>query len=459
MNRYRDVELGAALCELHVPEHAPEFHERLRERLAEEGRRVPARRAAPRRARRPRIVRVAALAAAVAVVAAAVGIPLLDRADRVGGGPERASAAEIQEHVRAALAGLESLSGVLVEDGPRPGDEARWRFALTTRGDFRITGLTVDEDASYDARAGLYRSSAVSESLGGAGGRLQAEIRGVAPGPPDESPATWRLPRTFGAVVRAFLGEDEPAVEEVEHDGRPAWRLTLDAVPNAIVPEVSGDRLEIVVDRESGLPVRVLETKGGAFVRSLAIEDVVVDEPPAPRTFRLEFPPGAEVDRRDAGFRRVGLGEVDDTIGYAPLVPAWIPEGYELAEVAVAQEGSFTGTEAGNPRSLGVVSLSFRRGFDQFLVTTRLADVPNGSGLPVEERWSDPLATGEGFRDRPEPLELDAGALAGARAELLLAARTAPHVWAVTPALVVTVGGDLTRAELVRVTESLRRDG
>jgi hypothetical protein len=92
-------------------------------------------------------------------------------------------------------------------------------------------------------------------------------------------------------------------------------------------------------------------------------------------------------------------------------------------------------------------------------VTTRLADVPNGSGLPVEERWSDPLATGEGFRDRPEPLELDTGALAGARAELLLAARTTPHIWSVTPELVVTVSGDLTRAELVRVTESLRSDG
>ena len=50
-------------------------------------------------------------------------------------------------------------------------------------------------------------------------------------------------------------------------------------------------------------------------------------------------------------------------------------------------------------------------------------------------------------------------ALAGARAELLLAPRATPHVWAVTPELVVTVNGDLTRAELLRVTETLRRDG
>jgi hypothetical protein len=456
MNRYRDHELGVALRELEVPEHRPEFHALLRERLEAE---AASRRPAPRGpAARTRLLRVAALAAAVAVAAAVVGLPRLDR-EPGGGGPEPATAAEIRAHVSAALAGLESLSGVLVEDGPQAGDEARWRFTLTTRGDLRFTGLTIPEDASYDAGAGLYRSSAPSASMQGEPARFHAEIRGVAPGPPDENPAAWRLPRRFGAFVRAALAAEDPRVEEVEHDGRPAWRLTTDAVPNAIVPDFSGDTLEITVDRESGLPVRVLETRGGAFVRSLTLEDLAANRPPAPETFRLEFPAGAEVSRRDAGFRRVTLDQAAGVVGYAPLVPAWIPEGYELAEVAVARAASYTGAEAGNPRSLRVVSLSFRRGFDQFLVTTRVADVPNGSGLPVEERWSDPLATGEGYRDEPRPLELRAGALAGARAELVLAPRAAPHVWAVTPELVVTVGGDLGRADLVRVTESLRRDG
>lgn len=458
MNRYRDVELGAALRELEVPEHGPDFHALLRERLAAERARRPIPRARRAPARRPRVLRVAALAAALAVAAAVVGLPRLDRGPVVGG-PEPATAAEIKAHVRAALAGLESLSGVLVEDGPQPGDEARWRFSLTTRGDVRVTGITLDEDASYDAGTGLYRSSAPSEALEGDPTFFHAEARGVAPGPPDESPAAWRLPQRFGGLVRALLADEDPRVAEVEHDGRAAWRLTVDAVPNAIVPDFSGDRLEIIVDRETGLPVRVLETKAGSFVRSISLEELAVDEPPPAGTFRLEFPSGAEVDRRNIGFRRVGLDEVAGAAGYAPLVPAWIPEGYELAEVAVAREGSPTGTEAGNPRSLRVVSLSFRRGFDQFVVTTRLADVPNGSGLPVEERWSDPLATGEGYRDEPERLDVRTGPLAGARAELLLAPRTVPHVWAVTPELVVTVGGDLAREELVRVTESLHRDG
>src|SRR5262249_7804536 len=153
----------------------------------------------------------------------------------------------------------------------------------------------------------------------------------------------------------------------------------------------------------------------------------------------LRFPRGADVMRSDDGFRRVPLRTVAGAVGYAPLVPRWVPDGYRLAEVAVARAAGPTGKEAGNPPSRMVVSLSYRRGLDQSLVTTRL----RGTGT-----WDDPLATGEGFVDRPETLRIDDGALIGAQAKLLIAPRGIPHVWAQTGDLVVTVGGDLTRAEL-----------
>jgi hypothetical protein len=88
-----------------------------------------------------------------------------------------------------------------------------------------------------------------------------------------------------------------------------------------------------------------------------------------------------------------------------------------------------------------VVSLSYRRGIDEFLVTTRL----RGSGS-----WDDPLASPEGFVDRPEHVR--AGSL---QAELVLSPQATPHLWALTDDLVVTVGGDLSRAELLRVAGSL----
>jgi hypothetical protein len=106
-----------------------------------------------------------------------------------------------------------------------------------------------------------------------------------------------------------------------------------------------------------------------------------------------------------------------------------------------------------------VVSLSYRRGLDQFLVTTRLSQVPSEiePELPPDAVWGDPLATGEGFVDGGEKLTISRGALQGEEAELLLVPRGIPHLWALTDQLVVTVGGDLSRAELIHVTESLKR--
>ena len=291
--------------------------------------------------------------------------------------------------MRAALAQAETLSGIVVSDGPRRGDENRWRFVLAANGDFRLTGITLVENIAYDAATGVERSLNPSASVGG-DTLFAAERRGIAPGPPDGGPATWLLPRNFGAVVRALLATDDPRVRETSYEGRPAWRLDIDVAPNAIVPELSGNRFEITVDRGTGIPVRVVERKDGAFLSEIRIEDIAVDAELGPDAFALEFPAGAEVLRSDDGFRRVELGEVEAAAGYAPLVPSFVPEGYELAEVAVAPRAAPTGAEAGNPESRMVVSLSYRRGLDQFLVTTRLAGVlvDGGPALPVEERWA-----------------------------------------------------------------------
>jgi hypothetical protein len=457
---YRDEELGAALRELEVPEHRPGFYAELDRRLAEESvaRIADARRRL--RARRIRLrwgLRVAAVGVVAAIVLFAIGIPRTERTPRIAG-PEVATAAEIKAKVRVALTSMRNLSGVFVFDGSEKGDVRRWRFALSAEGDFRLIGPTEEERIVYDASAGVARSTQTSASIGGET-LFYAVRRGVAPGPPDQGPPTWILPDEFGAFVRALLAAEDPRVREITYGGRPAWRLDIDTVPNAIVPEFSGDRLEITVDRGTGIPVRVVERKNGAFLEEIRIESLAVDADLPPDTFTLEFPAGAEVMRSDDGFRRMRLRDVATIVGYPPLVPAWVPEGYELTETAVAKESAPTGTEAANPPSRMVVSLSYRRGLDQFLVTTRLSGVPSElePELPPEEVWGDPLARGEGFIDDGEQLTIGRGALAGEEAELVIVPRGIPHLWALTDELVVTVGGDLSRAELVRVTESLRR--
>jgi hypothetical protein len=195
----------------------------------------------------------------------------------------------------------------------------------------------------------------------------------------------------------------------------------------------------------------VTETFRGEFRRQIRIEEPALDPPFDRDSSTLEFPPDARPNELEHGFRRVELGEVVAAVGYNPLVPAWLPEGYRPAGVAVHPgTGSPTGVEGSNPPSTDAVSAFYRRGLDQVLVTTRCRDVP---GLP--DSWSDPLATGEGYRDRAERVSLGRGALSGVEARLLLVPRNVPHLWALTDELVVTVSGDLSRAELVRVAESL----
>jgi hypothetical protein len=419
----RDRELGAALRALDVPEHAGGFEARLEQRLRAE--------------RRPALVRrrslrwgapMLAAAAAAAVVAVAIGIPETSQTPRIAG-PETASAAVVQARVRQAFASIESLSGTLVADGPGAGDRRRWSFALTAAGDFLLRGPHEGELIAYDAAAGVVRSAQRSSSAGG-DTLFYAERRGVAPGPPDEGPPTWILPSEYGAYVRALLASDDPRVVEIAYDGRPAWRLDVPLEPNELVPQSSGDELRVIVDRATGFPVRVVERRRGATVHELRIGGLLVDRPPARDAFRPAFPAGAEVSATDDGFRRLPLTGVAAAAGYRPLAPAWRPAGYELAEAAVGPEG--------------VVSLSYRRGLDQFLVTTRRASAV------------DPLRPPPGVRAVPQRVALR-GALAGGEADLVLAPQSVPHIWGTTGGLGITVGGDLSRVELIRVAESLER--
>ena len=435
----RDEWLGELLRELDVPTHGPAFHTDLRRRLADE-RRTTRRRGATRWA-----VRLAVAAAAAAVAVAVVGLPRGGSPSLTG--PQAASAALVKAHIRTALTTLQSLSGTLVARGPRETDGGRWRFALDAAGDLRLEGPKPGDVETYDAATGVVRSAQHSTSLG-ADTLFYAERSGVAPGPPDQGPPSWVLPEQYGAFLRAALADTPSSVQQTTYAGRPAWLLGVATTPNTIVPELSGDHLAITVDRATGMPVRIVERKNGAVLRELRIDDLVVDAKLPASTFALAFPAGAEVMHSDDGFERVPLDQVAAAVGYRPLVPGWVPEGYRLAEVAVAHEATPTGKEGDNPPSRMVVSLSYRRGVDQFLVTTRLRDDGN---------WRDPLASPEGYTDTPNPTALTAGALAGAQAQTVVSAHAEPHLWATGDALVVTVGGDLDRSTLARIANSLGR--
>ncbi len=425
---HRDDELGRRLRQLDVPEHGAAFYAELRARLEHEE---------PVRAGRRRSPwRYAAVAVAAIVVAGAIGLPRLGGGSDVG--PSVASAAVVQARVRDALAAMRTLSGTLISTGPARDDQARWRFMLDDRGDARLDGPGAGEVVTYDAATGVARSAQHSASMGGSA-VFYAERRGVAPGAPDQGPPTWILPAEFAAYVRAALDARDLAVRLVTYRGRPAWRLDVAAARPALDPALSGGAFQITVDRATGMPVRVDELQHGAVLRELRITGLAIDRTLPADAFRLAFPAGADVARSDDGFRRVSLAEAARGVGYAPLVPATVPGGYRLVEVATARTAAPVG---GNPASRMVVSLAYRRGLDQFVVTTRLRD---------DASWSDPFAA----QARAATVPIDRGALSGARAHVVLVPGATPQVWASTARLVVTIAGDLSRQELVEIASSL----
>jgi outer membrane lipoprotein-sorting protein len=446
----RDTELGERLRRLEVPEHDPGFFAALEARLqAETSSAAGERGAAPKRRSWLRLAWIPIPVAMVILVllwvfAGRLGIDSFK--------PETASAAEIAQKVATAVAEAKALRGTLVIVSPNETtgirDEMRWTFVSTAEGDFRLTGITRDEDLSYDHEAGVQRVVSVED-----GGELTfaSESTGLAVGPPDPAPAENILERNLGAVVRALLDSPDANVEEATYQGRPVWTLSTDVKVNLLV-DSSGDHMEVTVDQETGFPLRVVETREGEFVQELHLEGLEIDPELAADAFHLEFPTGTQVTHTDHGFQRVDPADLaaaaTATVGYVPVLPAEVPDGFVLTEVAVAEMGEPSGKEGMNPPAPGVVSAMYRRGFDRLIVSTRLV----GDDVSL---WSDPLASGEGFIDTPEKVVLTAGAFAGSTAELVVDARTVPHLWAMNDTLVVTVSGDLTRDELLAIAESL----
>jgi hypothetical protein len=442
----RDEQLGAALLQLDTPEHRPSFHAELERLLAAEaaGRR-------PVRRPRPRLrwgLRVA-FAAAVGALAF-VALDIVRSGDTPGPVEvEEATAADVKVAVSAAIARAESLSGTYVSKERTPEgdrvDTTRGTFVLLADGSYH-TKDGRREDA-YDAR----RRVSTLYDYGPGYDPFAHRARRLAAGPPD-SYTDSEFQRELGTVVRSLMTvNDNLPVQEIEVRGRRAWRISTPVRQDRLAgPPGSPDHVVIVVDQETGIPLRARWTQDGRLEEELRMTNVDVDADVSRSELRVRIPAGTELTRSNQGFQRVPLDGVEEVVGYAPLVPSWLPEGFELADVTVTEQGQPTGAEAMNPAAPGVVSMAYRRGFDAIFISTRVAIEPTGGAI-----WSDPLATGEGFVDNPEAVQLERGALSGVEANLLIVPLALPHLWALTDELVVTVAGDLSRDELIRVAESL----
>lgn len=462
MTEDRDETLGQDLRRLDVPDHRPDFYPRLQARLEEEAARHQG---SARRPRRGQYL-LAAVAAGVLLVALATTTVMRgDGGREPGTQTQLVTAAVVRSKVGGALAALTTLKGdITIEctiftgscQPPEVGGRTtrRWSFVTTAAGDERITGIGATDDSAFDSATRTHRD--LSDFGTGLSG---VEITNMAAGPPDWNTRSL-LRREVGSVVRGFVSDtSEVPVTDTVEQGRGAWRLVTPVVVNKLAgPGGSGDQLEVIVDRQSGYPLRVTESLQGTFLQEIRLSNLVANEPVDPSMFVFDFPPGVKVSRQDRGFRQVTLDHAATIVGYRPVLPTDLPPGFKMTLVTAAVRGAQTGMEGMNPRAGGVVSVAYRRGFDQIVVSTRkTGGIPGCAALPAlitQDCWADPLSSGEGNIDVPEPFVVEGGALAGANAELVLSARGTPHVWTIDNRFVVTISGDASGGELRRLTES-----
>ncbi len=220
----------------------------------------------------------------------------------------------------------------------------RYRLLRDSDGDERVAQVGGGFDRAYDAGAGVEREAADVSN-----GDQATVTRGLAPGPPDRPLGDLLAQQQLGGVARALRAAGAAPVREVTDGGRPAWRISVRAEQDVhALPGDSGDRIELTIDRRTGLPLRVRETYRGSVVAERRLERLRIDAPIAAREFAPR--PTGPVTDLDGGFAHATLDAARARFGYTPLTPRWLPEGFSGAETAItATTSSPTGAEGLNP--------------------------------------------------------------------------------------------------------------
>ena len=466
MDEIRDRELGKQLQFLDEPDHGPEYWDQVRLQVAEAAAERQPRAGLGRRLRAafgtPRL-RLAVAAAALAAVAAAAVLFGLPRAP----GPETVSAAEVLQRALSTYSSGRTWQADVVLKGAdwnRSGvgyhyDVWRYRVVQSAGGSYRLTltgqtqtgaadagaRLRVKDDLAYDASTGVLRHLRP--------GRELVVIKDYPLGPPDR----WASPLTgvdFGATLRAMMAAGAFKLEGTVLDGRPAWTVVTSQGAGVTSPAGSAQGIDwpvykVTVDKKTWLLVRFQEVTAGTLINELRVRNVRVNEPLPEQVFTLRPPKGLPLRHADRGFRRVALDQVRTFPAVTPLVPGYVPSGYDLAHVAIAPR-ALTANHLFRARH--VFALQYTHDFDALTVSTRkvVGAYFSAKDDPVDSydsMFSDLVRT---------ETRITSGAFAGTKAWIVVATKSsAPHLWAVKDGVLLTIAGGATAEELLAVANSL----
>ncbi|HMK91675.1 MAG TPA: hypothetical protein VK576_01630, partial [Thermoleophilia bacterium] len=505
----RDCELGAAIEALRVPTRDDGFGAELLARLeaadADEAG-AAAIQGSPHvahpfprwhaRGRRRWLLYAAASAAALIIAVALFG-PGRSTTGGSGGaivGPEPATAAQVIRASLAATSAGHTLRGVVVAGEVRHGRfkvNGRETFMMADDGSIRVHARVGQHGSlaplfsymsgtstwlAYDARARktvfvmhFFKPQRAESDRNGHVHRFRFTnqvyvIRNLAAGPPDMNPLDQELPlaRLRANMLQLVTGESAEAasLQDVVVDGRPAWRIATTQLGESVGPLLHTSRVVLVIDRATRLPIRYRwVVRRPHIVYELRFAKLVVGGQAAPDAFRLPLPAHKWVLRDDwpeNDYRALDLNDekvLGSTVGLTPGFPSWLPASFHMAS-STCQPGD--GESA--------VSLTYRRGFDAIYVSCGIQGHGSGSisegGKTYRGHYDDPFIAAYGpawryLKSQTRNVRLHAGPFAGKVAHIVVDPSVLPHLWVTDGYFTVTVSGDLSAADMVRVAESL----
>ncbi|MEZ5177509.1 MAG: hypothetical protein R2746_04285 [Acidimicrobiales bacterium] len=403
-----------------------------------------AERTRPRRDwRRPLLV-----AAVVLVVAAVVGAAVrYGTSERPPDGSVPAT--QVADALTAALAGNELLSVSATVDEPG-GVSTPYAITLDEGGSWSISRSDTIDLVTYDASSGIVRT-VTAQPGDGATPVVEATIAaGLAAGPPDTGPVAPTVLADLQRVGVLVRSDPDRRAAPTSSGDEATWTITRDVDATGSTPAA---RWSVEVRRSDGFPVSIEVRADGDLVRRTRFRSWTPGASAPAGTFDPPVPDGVSPSHTTAGFVTTDLDGVA-TLGRGDATtPEWLPEGFELATVAVrstAPEGTTSTRGGANPPDVDVVSLGFQRGPERIVVSTRASGGRSRA-------WQDPFASDA---DSSAPIAdtrtLGDGRFNGLEVVLSTDGFGRAQLWGVTTETVLTVSGDLTEDEAIRVASSLR---
>ena len=366
------------MTSLHPPpprELPPGRLEQLTLHLLEEIAAPPTPELQPGRWRGRRTAGVVAAAAAVVVVVGAVGVG-------TRWGATDASAAQVRTSLTQGLRAPRNIRGEFsVQTRPaRPAATSQHGCSNCKPPLPTPSAFVLGADGSYSSRAVAPKTrfpaseayDARTDVMTWVGsllsGRLYVRTTGNNPAftsfRPESALATW--------VLHA-LDSGDARVGSTRFEGREAWALTLDFAPGDDYYDIYGARVDVIVDKETGLLLRLTqyENDPGYWTSIETIHDLELDTPTSAADFTLPVPAGARVIDHDQGYRPATRAQAAALVGYPPILPT-DTGGRALAKLAAAKKWS----PAFLPRMLGpvyhdAVTARYGSGLDAIVVSTR----------------------------------------------------------------------------------------